>query len=136
MGMYTELYISAGIKPKGRNKDAFLRMFTLENLEHSLSHYSDLHECFTLSRILHGMIPNGCSFYFLPMSTCKCEWNSISENYSLTFRCDLKNYENEIELFMSWLMPMIDEPLGQHIGHFRYEEDDAPTILYKIQERH
>ncbi len=132
MGMYTELYISAQVKPEGRHKEAFLRLFTQENTEHALQDYADLHEAFTLSRIQFGMIPAGCSHYFLPMSTHKCEWNKISEAYSLTFRCDLKNYENEIETFLDWLMPMIDAYEGEHIGHMRYEEADEPTLLYKV----
>lgn len=131
MGMYTELYISALVKVTGRDKEAFLRLFTNENLDNSLSSFADLHDAFKLSRIQFGMIPGGCSHYFVPMSTCRCEWNKISKAYCLTFRCDLKNYEGEIETFLDWLMPFIDAAPGEHIGHTRYEEGDAPTLLYK-----
>jgi len=131
MGMYTELYISALVKVSGRDKEAFLRLFTNENTDNQLAAFADLHDAFKLSRVQFGMIPGGCSHYFVPMSTCQCEWNEIADAYCLTFRCDLKNYEDEIETFMDWLMPHIDAEPGEHIGHMRYENDDAPTLLYK-----
>ena len=44
-------------------------------------------------------------------------------------RCDLKNYENEIEDFLAWIKPHLDASEGEYLGHTRYEEDPLPTFL-------
>lgn len=131
MGMYTELYISAQIKPDAKNLPAFKALFVDRDIKEKHKKFHKLHHAFTCSRIQFGMIPGGCSHYFTPMSSSKCEWNEISQAYCLTFRCDLKNYEGEIEAFLDWLMPMVDGYDGEHIGHKRYEESEAPTLLFK-----
>ena len=46
-------------------------------------------------------------------------------------RSDLKNYDNEINLFIDWLRPYIDEEDEQCIGWSWYEEDYQPTLIFK-----
>lgn len=51
-----------------------------------------------------------------------------SPMYFLNVRCNLKNYRDEIQLFLDWLAPYI-ETRG-FIGYTRYEEDEDPTLIY------
>ena len=50
--------------------------------------------------------------------------------WDLTVRCNLKNYDNEIELFLDWICPYLDSSCHGFIGYFRYEEYDDPTLIY------
>ncbi len=71
-----------------------------------------------------------CSHYFTPMTVFCFERNDIAKSWSLIVRCDLKNYDNEIEKFIDWLSPHLDDHFGQMIGYSRYEESREPTIIY------
>ena len=46
----------------------------------------------------------------------------------LNVRCDLKNYNDEIENFLDWIYPYSET--GGFIGYMRYEEDEDPTLIY------
>lgn len=48
--------------------------------------------------------------------------------YYLTIRCNLKNYDNEIDNLLSWL-GRYTRTTG-FIGYKRYEEAEEPTLLY------
>jgi hypothetical protein len=77
-----------------------------------------------------GLIGSCSSFYFVPDAVSKlCEANHTGRR-TLVTRSDLKNYGDEINLFIDWATPFFYGEYGDHIGHYRYEEDDEPTILY------
>jgi hypothetical protein len=44
---------------------------------------------------------------------------------------DIKNYENEIKQFFTWLMPYIDAEKGDFIGYTRFEEEKKPRLIFK-----
>lgn len=46
----------------------------------------------------------------------------------LNVRCDLKNYEDEIELFLKWIYNYATT--RGFVGYMRYEEDRDPTLIY------
>jgi hypothetical protein len=58
-------------------------------------------------------------------------YDTITNNYHILFLCNMKTYNNEIEKFFQWINPYLDVQVGDHIGHYRYEEDTIPTLLYK-----
>lgn len=70
------------------------------------------------------------SFYFVPRSIQLFERDDISNNWVLIVRCDLKNYENEIEKFIDWITPYVDMGPDQMFAYSRYEETKEPTIYY------
>ena len=47
---------------------------------------------------------------------------------TLNVRCDLKNYEDEIELFLKWIYNYATT--RGFVGYMRYEEDYNPTLIY------
>lgn len=46
----------------------------------------------------------------------------------LNVRCDLKNYRDEIELFLKWIYNYATT--RGFVGYMRYEEDSDPTLIY------
>lgn len=46
----------------------------------------------------------------------------------VTIRCNLKNYDNEIDRFIYWVKPYMESK--GFIGYKRYEEDKSPTLIY------
>ncbi|MHB8152850.1 MAG: hypothetical protein ACYDG3_07260 [Bacillati bacterium] len=55
----------------------------------------------------------------------------------MSFRSNLKNYDNEIEQFLAWIQPYIEAhsvSVGDDnfflVGYTRYEEDADPTLIY------
>lgn len=122
MGMYTELLLKTSIKRDLPEIVAETLNFLFNDREKELAQLPD-HKFFTLPR--WEMIGSCSSYYHIPWSESK-----YAENY-LFSRSDLKNYDGEIEAFIDWIMPYIDEIQGQCIGWQWYEEDDIPTLLVK-----
>ncbi len=49
----------------------------------------------------------------------------------VTIRCNLKNYDDEIENFIDWVSPYIRKDYDHYfIGYERYEENKKPTLLF------
>ncbi len=127
MGMYTELFLSCEFNedlPKEAEK-VLLHLFDAKDEPESLPD----HEFFSCTR--WRQIGSMCSFYFTPFALSKIEKEQGS--YYLTTRSDLKNYDSEIEKFLNWVEPYIYAHDGDHLGHYRYEEDDKPTLIFKAE---
>ncbi len=69
--------------------------------------------------VTHGLKP-----YF--------EFDRIKNSYILATRSNLKNYSQEIETFLSWLKPHIEQGSGgrEFYAIVTYEEAEEPTIYY------
>jgi hypothetical protein len=61
------------------------------------------------------------SYYWTPFSL-----RYKSDRYGF-LRCDIKNYSDEIPLFLDWISPY----MTQFYGYYWYEEDDKPTVFEK-----
>lgn len=70
------------------------------------------------------------SYYFDGDTHSEFNWDKIGEFYTLTVRCNLKNYSGEIGEFLDWLGPYVDSYPGEFHGTTRYEEDLHPTLIY------
>ena len=69
------------------------------------------------------------SYYFDYQTHFSFEKDGISKSWYLSGVCNLKNYNDEIELFLKWILPHL-ETTG-FIGWKMYEEDDEPTLLFR-----
>lgn len=69
------------------------------------------------------------SHYFVPLSVVRFEFDDIAESWSLISCASLKNYGGEIEHFIDWIKPYVEDG-DQMIGYSRYEETREPTIYY------
>lgn len=131
MGMYTELYISASLKRNSPDKvKEIIRLLFDGDNEHETDE-TDLppHEFFDCHR--WRMIGRCSSYYFSPFALSKVLEDDINGKLYFTSRSDLKNYDSEIEKFLDWVMPYLDQIQGEHLGHYRYEEDEQPTLIFK-----
>ena len=77
----------------------------------------------------------GCnSFYFTGTSNSAVKYSDSycggCEDMVLHIDCDLKNYDDEIELFLDWIKDYMETPTAGFIGYSLYEEDEKPTLYY------
>ena len=141
MGMYTELVF-----------DTELSLEKLPEIEEVLRHMlGESQEASYSSLSLHFQLPaaalfkssrweymlRGSSFYF--NGETHSELNVMTEYNiaTLTVRCSLKNYSQEIEKFLDWIYSYDETdwhtdyaPRKMFKGYMRYEEDVHPTLIY------
>ena len=126
MGMYTELNIATEIV---NNPDLIHDLkVMLGEIEGGIILKDN--DFFTKTTRWKFMLSCG-SYYFPGQPDSKLVRDDLYENspmYFLNVRCNLKNYQDEIELFLKWLRPyMITQGF---IGYMRYEESETPTLIY------
>lgn len=123
MGMYTEFVISTQIKNK-KEVVEILRYMTGQ-----IDKCPDLpnHVLFKTPRWI--CLFRMSSYYFVPRNLNLFEYDDISDSWCLISRSDLKNYDNEIELFIDWIKPYLEDK-NQMFAYSRYEETREPTIYY------
>ena len=126
MGMYTELNIGVEITA---DKDVIQKLkFMLGDSEEDVN---ILHPLFNVSKRWSYMLRTD-SYYFDGQTDSKLFKNDLYEEspmYFLNIRCNFKNYDNEIKLFLDWLCPYIKTE--GFLGYTRYEENHNPTLIYK-----
>jgi len=128
MGMYTELYLSCELKKDLPEEVVSILkyLFTEEGVEPPA--LPD-HTFFKCNR--WEMIGNCSSYYFVPFAMSKLYQDEHDDKqYYLITRSDLKNYDGEIGHFINWIMPYVVRPWSGHLGHYIYEEDENPTLIF------
>ena len=131
MGMYTELHFNAELKgnvPKN----------VIDTLKYMINKHNDIdfdpsqvfkHQLFSTDR--WPVMLQCDSYYFSADTNSTLRYDDIAKSYFLCIRSNLKNYDGEIEHFIDWIHPYLDELEGDYLGHYRYEEDDIPTLIFK-----
>ena len=121
MGMYTELVLGLEI-----DKDEVI----IQKLNYMLDNTSD--DIFIddpFFKTLRWKYMLYCdSYYFDGQADSKLVYDNIADTYYLNVRCNFKNYDNEIKLFLKWIAPHIIT--DGFLGYMRYEEDENPTLIY------
>lgn len=126
MGMYTQLFLGVRIKSGAADVHAVLGKMFGKDIGSEFD--PPAHPFFKTPR--WRQIGRGWSYYFDARSHCDFVAGSGGDGY-LTVLGDLKNYDNEIALFLDWLHPFVDEPAScEFKGYVRHESDDAPTLVY------
>jgi len=109
MGMYTELTLNFSLKNELPTNVLYaLKVMTSDSWDCD----SDLlpkHDLFKAERF--QMVLSSDSFN-----------DSRIESHT-----EFKNYDNEIELFIDWIKPFVNQDKGSLIGFSLYEEDYDPT---------
>lgn len=133
MGMYTEIYFSANLKDNlPQEVQAVIAYMATANAEISVILDSlPAHSLFQSERWKWLMV--GHSYYFNGSSFRVFRRDKIGNFWALTFKADIKNYQDEIGKWLDFITPYLEPSYGpEHIGHFRYEEQNAPTLLYQM----
>lgn len=123
MGMYTELNIGVNLQPD--TPDNIINI-----LNCMLGDIDDVevtdHPLFSTRRWKVMLCCD--SYYFDGHTDSSMVRDNISGEYELNVRCNLKNYNNEIDEFLDFIRPYLRTE--GFMGYMRYEECDDPTLLY------
>lgn len=134
MGMYTECIIGCRLNLQKDRNELKLLEWLLANKEGPISR-CDYPENYPFSKDtrIAWMFNSSGSFYFgAPSGHSSLTYNSISKNFQFEARFNIKNYDNDIETFLAWLFPFIEQGSGtRHMyAIVTYEEVEEPTIYY------
>ena len=127
MGMYTELNMAVKLKADTPENVINVLKYMLRDIKPKPVETPD-HPLFQASGWAIMLL---CDSYYFSGQTDSYLYKDdlgVCVCYSLNVRCNLKNYENQIDLFLDWLRPYIDD--DGFIGYKRYEEDEDPTLIY------
>lgn len=121
MGMYTEVMARATITP---NAAETIKVF----LEGGV--LKDRHPFWRTPRA--SSVFRGSSAYFPEGAEYTLKKNSYYDEYDLSFRSSLKNYDGEAEKFFDWLKDNLaeGERPGRFLGYTLYEEDTMPVMYF------
>ena len=123
MGMYTELHFNASLKEN-------IPKEIIDTLSYMLGddEYNTAPAPFVADGWRYMLTCD--SYYFSADTHSTLRFDEIAEQYYLCIRCNLKNYDEEIEKFIKWIMPYTDSSKGDFLGFYRYEETENPTLIF------
>lgn len=128
MGMYTELIFGATLKENTptyvtQALDNIINDRTNIDLPDEVKQFSDE---YSLSKLIW------CSSYYFGAHSNKPSFtfDKIANRWSISFRANCKNYQNEIEKFIEFITPYVEYGSGTTniFAIVQYEEDDYPTL--------
>lgn len=127
MGMYTEFHFNVKLKKEtpGEVIEA-LQYMAGGNVQDWRPNID--HPLFKTER--WDWMFNSNSYYFNMTPNSTFRWDEIAKRYYLSIRCNFKNYDDEIALFLDWITPHLDAEPGEFLGFSRYEEAREPTLIY------
>lgn len=126
MGMYTEVFFRAYVDEAAAD--------VLQRLRNGKLASAPDHPFFSTERC--SAVVNGGSSYFPDANHFVVTGPALGGQFSVSFRANLKNYDDEIGKFFDWVQPHVFGFEGDFIGYTLYEEDDVPTLIYKIGDRY
>lgn len=126
MGMYTELHFNSELRGNVPDGIVAVLKYMLGDIKEEPS-LPD-HELFATKR--WRVMLRMDSYYFDADTHSTLRYDDISNNYYLCVRSNLKNYDQEIEKFVDWIIPYLDKYDGDFLGFRRYEETEDPTLIY------
>ena len=128
MGMYTELHFNSELKRTTPASILSILEFMINGGDEPTALLPD-HPLFKSTR--WRFMLNMDSYYFDADTISTLRYDDISESFYLCIRTNLKDYDNEIEKFIDWIMPYLNKyETGQFLGFYRYEEDEQPTLIF------
>lgn len=134
MGMYTELHYNAELQRKLPKDVEQILKYMVGDIEGEPKKLPS-HPLFGDTRWRYMLQMD--SYYFDADTHSTLRWDDIADRYYLCVRCNLKNYDDEIELFIDWIEPYLGEYIeqGDFLGFYRYEEDNEPTLIYRAAQK-
>ena len=124
--MYTEIIFGAALKEDAPDQ-------VVNALKYIIGEIEDKPEDFPLPKGRCDWIFQCGSYYFGVNNALSKMWlDKISKRWVISARSSIKNYENEIEEFLEWIKPYIEQGSGERDMYaiVTYEEDSEPTIYY------
>lgn len=129
MGMYTEFVMAVNLRSNTPNTVIDILKFMIGERETPPIGLGG-HPLFQTERWSIMLRRDSAYFAGDTHSTLLKRKYRVGNSYGLTIRCNLKNYDSEIEQFLDWIIPYIDDTYDGFIGYMRCEEFDDPTLIY------
>jgi len=130
MGMYTELIFGAELKKETPNE-------VIEVLQYMLGQLEDKPINFPLPDGRCEWLFQGGSYYFAINNPVNKMWiDNTDKQWRISTRSNIKNYENEIQLFLDWIKPYVESGSGNREMYaiVIYEDSETPIIYYLDEE--
>jgi len=127
MGMYTELVLGCSIK---NNPEIITAIhWLLDNSKNKTNCPSILPQGGRIDWMFNS---SGSCYFGGPSGIHHFKYDTISDCYRFSARFNIKNYDEEIQKFLEWLRPFIDQGSGSRgwYAAVTYEEADEPTLFY------
>lgn len=124
--MYTELIFGAKLK-KNTPKEV------IDTIKYIIGDLEKAPENLVFETSSGRNVLRGCSYYFgVHKAVSEFYYDEINKSWTLSSRANIKNYENEIEQFLRWIKPFIEQGSGSRdiYAITIYEEDFVPDIYY------
>lgn len=125
MGMYTEFHFNIQLR-EDTPKQVFEILRVM--LGDSSDYIQPEHDLFRTPRWEWMLRSDSC--YFDAQTCSTLTKDEYLETWFLGVRCNLKNYDNEIEKFVDWIKPYVEGYPGKFLGFYRHEESEEPTLIY------
>jgi len=125
MGMYTELIFGATLKKDTPDTVIQALKYMLGEIDKPVD--------FPLPEGRCEWLFTGSSYYFgVNCPVNKMWYDSIGQQWGISTRSNIKNYSFEIETFLEWIKPYIEQGSGirDMYAVVIYEEDETPTFYY------
>lgn len=123
MGMYTELIFGASLRtdtPQG----------VIDTLRYMIG---DIEEPETvLFNEGRNPLGGGSTYFGVCDPVCRMWFDDIKKEWIISTRSNVKNYDNEIEKFLAWIKPYIQNGSGERKMYaiVTYEQSVESTIYY------
>ena len=136
MGMYTELHFNVKIKQDAEEAHKVLDFIFDESRDQDGGHHKFIvdnnltHKWFSTKR-WWWMFFGGSAYFTAPTQSEFKKIGDYDEKKTLSIRCNIKNYSDEIEEFIDWVKPFTTAFNGDFLGFYRYEENETATQINK-----
>lgn len=131
MGMYTQLHLGVTLSKETPTEIINLLRFMLhETDDEKYTQPLPNHELFKHNRWVYMLTCD--SYYFNYKTTHLFKFDDIGQHWWFNVTTNLKNYEDEIGLFLDWINQYIEDPMrncDEMLGYIRYEENALPDII-------
>ena len=123
--MYTEFHFNCKLREDISNE--VIKLLEYMITDHEIPSTLPDHPLFSTERWLYMLRTS--SYYFDADTHSTIRLDKIDNKYHLCIRCNLKNYDEEIEKFIDWIRPYLYCYDEQFLGFYRCEEDSWPTLI-------
>lgn len=130
MGMYTELVLGVDLDEDTPSNIIDILKWMLTGVELCAKPFVDIpkHPLFNTER---WNIMLCCDSAYFPGVSDNSWETGVLDEFKFSIRSNLKNYDNEIELFLHFIEPYIDRYFYGFIGYMLREDVNHPTLIYR-----
>lgn len=132
MGMYTELIFGCSLKKETPSQVIDVLKYLVRESEEPES--LPEHKFFACER--WSYLFTMCSFYFgVNRPVNKMWFEEIGNNWVISTRSNIKNYDGEIESFLEWIEPYVESGSGNKNLYAISCYEDGDPELYFLEEK-